>query len=176
MFKQLILTTAGWIAAFWTKKGLAVLILPPQKREKALFALNEKLSCWEYRDNDPQIENDQSLFLDSFENTLVKYFQGIPVNFDLPVDLSWCTTFQKKVLTTIRQIPYGEVRSYGQVAAAAGYPGAARAAGRTAGLNRTPIVIPCHRVIRQNKEPGGFSAGPEMKKYLLELESAKNKV
>ena len=177
MDKQIFSTAAGWVAAAWTENGLAALILPQEKREKVLTGLKEKLLLWGYRNNDLLVENSNSLFPALLENALVNYFQGKLVNFDaLPVDLSWGTPFQRKVLQTIRKIPFAEVRAYGQVAAAAGYPDAARAVGKTAGINRTPIVIPCHRVIRQNGELGGFRDGLQIKKYLLSIEAkAKNK-
>ncbi len=187
MFTQVIYTSAGWLAAAWTRAGLAVLTLPQDSREKALAGLEEQLLLWERREGDQKRQRqsppgespgpkgrpegfpqEYPAFL---EKALASYFQGLPADFALPVDLSWCTPFQKKVLLAIRKIPCGEVRSYGQVAAAAGHPRAARAAGTAAGLNRTPLVIPCHRVVRQNGELGGFGGGLEMKKYLLDLEA-----
>lgn len=172
MLVQLISTSAGWLAAAWTENGLAALTWPQNNREKALGDLNEKLFRWGYRSEGwQQPPSPAGDFPVRLENALVKYFSGLPVHFNFPVDLSWCTPFQEKVLQTIRQIPSGEVRSYSQVAAKAGYPRAARAVGRTAGANRTPIVIPCHRVTQQNGELGGFGGGLEMKKYLLALEA-----
>lgn len=187
MFTQVICTSAGWLAAAWTQAGLAVLTLPQDSREKALAGIEEQLLLWRRREEDQKRQRQSSpgespgpkdrpegfpqdypAFL---EKALTSYFQGLPADFDLPVDLSWCTPFQKKILLAIREIPCGEVRSYSQVAAAAGHPRAARATGSTAGLNRTPLVIPCHRVIRQNGKLGGFGGGPEMKKYLLDLEA-----
>lgn len=179
MFTQVICTSAGWLAAAWTQAGLAVLTLPRENREKALAGLEEQLLLWERRE-EVQKQQRQSPageypcpggYPVILKKALTNYFQGLPADFALPVDLSWCTPFQKKVLLAIREIPCGEVRSYGQVAAAAGHPRAARAAGIAAGLNRTPVVIPCHRVVRQNGGLGGFSGGLEMKKYLLDLDA-----
>lgn len=185
MFTQVICTDAGWLAAAWTGNGLAALTLPQESREKALACLQDQ-SLLRGRRNEAQDRQMKNFLAGSagnpsggcpedapalLEKALIAYFQGSPVDFPVPVDLNWCTPFQKKVLAAIRQIPYGEVRSYGQVAATAACPRAARAVGNAAGANRTPLVIPCHRVIRQNGEPGGFGGRPEMKKYLLDLEA-----
>ncbi|MCL6448661.1 MAG: methylated-DNA--[protein]-cysteine S-methyltransferase [Armatimonadetes bacterium] len=182
VFTQVIYTSAGWLAAAWTQAGLAALTLPRSSREEALAGLKEQLLLWEGQEKDkrrgqspageyPCPEDCPGGYPAFLEKALTNYFQGSPADFALPVDLSWCTPFQKKVLLAIREIPCGEVRSYGQVAAAAGHPRAARAAGTTAGLNRTPVVIPCHRVVRQNGGLGGYGGGPEMKKYLLDLDA-----
>jgi methylated-DNA-[protein]-cysteine S-methyltransferase len=85
--------------------------------------------------------------------------------------------FQRKVQEAARQIPRGEVRSYGELAAAAGSPGAARAVGSVMRNNRFPLVIPCHRVVASGGKVGGFScpSGVEMKEKLLALEGVKLK-
>ena len=195
MFTQLIHTPAGWLAAAWTQAGLAALTVPQDSREEALAWLAGQLPPRERqgkekkrRQPDPACtagetpaENHPEDCLPEnrlpedcpalLERALVNYFSGLSADFALPVDLFWCTPFQKKILLAIRDIPCGEVRSYSQVAAAAGYPRAVRAAGSVAGLNRTPLVIPCHRVIRQNGGLGGFGGGLAMKKFLLALEA-----
>ncbi len=83
------------------------------------------------------------------------------------------TPFAKRVLEACRRIPYGKTRSYAQLAAAAGAPGAARAVGRVMAGNRVPLVIPCHRVVGSGGKLGGFSApgGLETKQRLLDLEA-----
>jgi methylated-DNA-[protein]-cysteine S-methyltransferase len=84
------------------------------------------------------------------------------------------TDFQRKVLDFVRRIPHGKVLSYGEVAQAAGYPGAARAVGTVMSTNRIPIIIPCHRVVAAGGKLGGYSSprGTELKQWLLDLEQA----
>lgn len=80
------------------------------------------------------------------------------------------TPFQKKVLTALQQIPYGETASYGEVAEKIGNPSASRAVGQANARNPIPIVIPCHRVVGSNGTLTGFGGGIEVKQALLDLE------
>ena len=91
------------------------------------------------------------------------------------VDLSGAAPFERDVYAATRDIPCGEVRTYGEVAAAIGSPGAARAVGRALGCNPLPIVIPCHRVLASGGKGGGFSApgGTSTKFRMLEIEGAR---
>jgi methylated-DNA-[protein]-cysteine S-methyltransferase len=77
---------------------------------------------------------------------------------DIPLDLDTLPSFQRRVFEVVRHIPAGETLSYGEVAAAAGSPGAARAVGQALGRNPFPIVIPCHRVLAAGGRIGGFTA------------------
>lgn len=107
---------------------------------------------------------------------LKAYARGGKVDFhDVRVDLEPLTEFQRRVVRHCRQIPYGQTRSYGQLAAAAGHPRAARAVGNCMAGNRIPLVIPCHRVISANGRIGRFSApdGIRTKQRLLALEARK---
>jgi methylated-DNA-[protein]-cysteine S-methyltransferase len=91
----------------------------------------------------------------------------------LPIDLldrTLCSPFQWRVLMAEKAIPRGQVRTYGQVAAAAGSPGGARAAGNALARNPFPIVIPCHRAVRADGSLGGYQGGAPMKRALLEME------
>ncbi len=88
---------------------------------------------------------------------------------DLPVDIR-ATAFQWRVWKLLRAIPVGATRTYGQVAAALGDPKAARAVGRACASNPVALVIPCHRVVRANGDPGGYRWGRERKTKLLEAE------
>lgn len=92
---------------------------------------------------------------------------------DVAVDLKPATTFQRRVLDRARRIPLGTTMTYGQLAAEVGFPGAARAVGRTMATNRIPLVIPCHRVVAADGSLCGFSAqgGVRTKQRLLELEA-----
>jgi methylated-DNA-[protein]-cysteine S-methyltransferase len=115
-------------------------------------------------------------------NEIVRKIRGflsgrlIPLD-SIPLDLSWCTEFQKKVLSAARKIPRGQVRTYAELAKMAGYPAAVRAAASVMRQNRFPLVIPCHRVIGKNRTIGGFMGVKTgkpiiLKKKLLDLEGA----
>jgi methylated-DNA-[protein]-cysteine S-methyltransferase len=99
------------------------------------------------------------------------YFAGERVAFDdVEIDLEWCTDFQRAVAETLRAVPYGEVVTYGELAALAGYPNAQRAAGTFCAHNRLPLVLPCHRVVAAGGLGSYGSLGTGFKRRLLELE------
>jgi len=100
---------------------------------------------------------------------LDEYFDGRRKTFDLPLTLNG-TDFQIDVWKALQNIPYGETRSYGQLAALIGTPRASRAVGMANNRNPIPIIIPCHRVIASNGSLSGYAGGVELKKRLLELE------
>lgn len=101
---------------------------------------------------------------------LSSYFEGERRAFELPLDFSRLALFQHRVLAALVQVPYGEIVSYGELAALAGYPGAARAVGAAMRGNPLPIVVPCHRVLLSSGKLGGFGGRPDLKRRLLELE------
>ncbi len=101
---------------------------------------------------------------------LHRYFAGEKQPFDLPLEL-YGTPFQKAIWSALREIPYGQTRSYAQVAAAVGRPRATQSVGSAIGSNPLPILIPCHRVIRSDGSLGGYGGGLRMKQALLRLES-----
>ena len=99
------------------------------------------------------------------------FFAGEPVSFeDVELDFEWCTPFQLAVAETLRGVPRGEVVTYGELAALAGYPGAQRAAGTFCAHNRFPVVVPCHRVVSAAGIGSYGSQGVEYKRRLLALE------
>lgn len=100
---------------------------------------------------------------------IMEYLNGDRTSFDFLYELSG-TEFQKKVWKQLTYIPYGETRTYKEIAIAVGNPGASRAVGTANNKNPIIIVVPCHRVISANGEPGGYAGGIDMKKELLELE------
>jgi O-6-methylguanine DNA methyltransferase len=103
-----------------------------------------------------------------------RYFAGEPTGFDdVPIDLDWCTDFQRALAETLRAVPYGETVSYGELAALAGYPNAQRAAGTFCAQNRLPLVLPCHRVVAAGGLGGYGSLGAGFKRRLLELEGVR---
>ena len=89
---------------------------------------------------------------------------------EVPVDLSGATPFQRRVLEVVAKIPRGEVRPYGWVAGEAGSPKASRAVGTVMATNPVPLLVPCHRVVRNDGTTGGYAFGPEEKVRLLEAE------
>ena len=100
---------------------------------------------------------------------LTEYFAGKRREFTVPVSMKG-TDFQMQVWQKLREIPYGETYSYGQLAEAIGNPRAARAVGMANNRNPVMIIVPCHRVIGKDGRLVGFGGGLEAKKYLLELE------
>ena len=104
-------------------------------------------------------------------NELRAYFAGKLRIFHVPLDIEG-TDFQKSVWTQLGKIPYGETRSYAQIAKAIGRPKAVRAVGAANGSNPVAIVVPCHRVIGSSGKLTGYGGGLPLKKRLLELEGA----
>jgi len=114
---------------------------------------------------------DQSGFDDAVDQ-LAAYFAGELTDFDIELDLAG-TEFQRRVWTALLTIPYGQTRSYGEIAEQIGAPGAARAVGLANGHNPIAIIVPCHRVIGANGSLTGFGGGLGRKRTLLELEKQK---
>ena len=101
---------------------------------------------------------------------LREYFQGNRRNFDLPLNCRG-TSFQQRVWTELQKIPYGEVRSYQDIAIGIGNEKAVRAVGQANNKNPIMIIVPCHRVIHKNGDITGFGCGTEVKRFLLDLEN-----
>jgi methylated-DNA-[protein]-cysteine S-methyltransferase len=103
---------------------------------------------------------------------LRRYFAGETVDFGaLPLSVNSGTDFERAVWKALSAIPYGEMRTYGQIAAEVGEPDAARAVGTACNRNPLPIVVPCHRVVGADGKLVGFGGGVWRKKILLELEA-----
>lgn len=100
---------------------------------------------------------------------LEQYFAGQRTDFDVPVALAG-TPFQRTVWAALREIPYGETESYGQLAERIGSPGAARAVGLANGRNPIGIIVPCHRVVGASGSLTGYGGGLARKHYLLDFE------
>ncbi len=109
--------------------------------------------------------------LQSAVEQLEQYFAGERTVFDLPLKLTG-TPFQKKVWRALQRIPFGQTRSYGQIAGSIGRPGASRAVGAANASNVLPVVVPCHRVIGADGTLTGFGGGLETKQWLLRHEGA----
>ena len=107
--------------------------------------------------------------LQQLATELEAYFAGALRDFSVPL-VSPGTPFQQRVWNELGRIPYGQTRSYEELAIAVGIPGGQRSVGRANGLNRIAIVIPCHRVVRKDGHLGGYGGGLRRKQFLLDLE------
>jgi len=116
------------------------------------------------------VEDNKHPVLLKVERQLQEYFAGSRRAFDLPLDMRG-TAFQKDVWEALLAIPYGETRSYGQLAKQLGRPSASRAVGAANGRNPISIVVPCHRVIGSTGKLTGFAGGLDIKARLLNLEN-----
>ena len=113
-----------------------------------------------------------ALPIDPARRQLDEYFEGKRRRFDLPVDVALLADFNRQVLRELARVPYGEVVTYGELAARAARPRAARAVGAVMNRNPLPIVLPCHRVVGANGKLVGYAGGLERKEALLRLEGA----
>ncbi len=117
-------------------------------------------------------EPDETAFPEAVDQ-LTAYFAGDLQEFDLELDLIG-TEFQRRVWGALLTIPYGETRSYGEIAVQVGSPGASRAVGLANGHNPVGIIVPCHRVIGANGSLTGYGGGLDRKKLLLNLEKSRS--
>lgn len=114
-------------------------------------------------------QGDASAILDWAQRELEEYFAGRRKAFSVPLSIS-TTPFRERVYRALAEIPYGETRSYGEIARAIGDKNAARAVGLANHCNPIPIFLPCHRVIGANGGLTGYAGGLRIKRFLLELE------
>jgi methylated-DNA-[protein]-cysteine S-methyltransferase len=113
----------------------------------------------------------QATVSDVLAERIVAYFAGARDAFaDVELDLEWCTEFQRSALAAMREIPYGEIATYGEVAAHAGHVNAQRAVGTVCAGNRFGLIVPCHRVVAAEGLGSYGSLGLGYKRRLLELE------
>lgn len=119
----------------------------------------------------PLVEDLSHPVLLETEHQLAAYFAGTLKNFTVPLDFNG-TEFQKSVWAALLTIPFGETRSYGDIARQIGRPGASRAVGAANGKNPISIIAPCHRVIGAAGALTGFAGGLDIKRRLLGLESS----
>jgi methylated-DNA-[protein]-cysteine S-methyltransferase len=144
-----------------TRRGLVRVGLPNQDPDELLMDLAARVS--------PRVL-EAPAELDEVRRALDLYFAGRLDHFDLPLDWRLSSGFRRRVLRAIDRIPYGQTRSYTEMARRAGNERAVRAAGSACGSNPIPLVVPCHRVLRTGGALGGYGGGPAMKRSLLELE------
>ena len=156
-----VLTTDwGYVVAVWSQRGLWELTFPRPDAKTALTQIRTPAI----------VANSEVTMAKELLQELKLYFAGFRVDFGVPIDWSGYTPFQAAVLQYTARIPYNEVSTYGQVAAAIGSPRSCRAVGGALHINRTPVVVPCHRVLAAGGNLGGFGGGLELKKALLLLE------
>jgi methylated-DNA-[protein]-cysteine S-methyltransferase len=103
---------------------------------------------------------------------LAEYFSGKRSRFQVPLDYSGLTPFTRSVLDATAEVPFGELRTYRQIAERVGRPRATRAVGNALHRNPIPVIIPCHRIVRSDASIGGYGGGVAIKEQLLHLEGA----
>lgn len=162
-------TRKGIGAVVFSAKGIKFLALPVERREQL-----DEMVLGRY----PHCQYYNAGLLARLKRDLVAYFCGIETDFQslgLGLDLEGFSDFKRSVYHAVQTIPYGKILSYQEVAKGIGRPLACRAVGNALSKNPIPVIIPCHRIVRSDDSLGGFSAGPEWKKKLLELEGLKVK-
>lgn len=133
-------------------------------RDKALDRLASRLGT-------EPVEAPESELLAEATSQVAQYLAGERRGFDLPLDWTLITGFNRQVLRELADgVPYGSVVGYGELAGRVGQPGAAQAVGMAMGSNPLPVVVPCHRVVESDGGIGGFGGGLETKRKLLALE------
>ena len=158
-------TPCGQATVAATERGLVRVMLPIEDRDSGLERLAREVS--------PRIIEAPGR-LDEARRELDEYFAGRRRAFDLEVDMQLAHgDFYRRVLEQLRLIDFGTTLTYGEVAERAGNARAHRAAGTACGSNPIPIIVPCHRVVRTGGDIGNYGGGPEMKRFLLELEGAR---
>lgn len=165
MYYHIFSVTFGFVAILFEESPFLVKrIFLPQEDKRSL----EQLA----RSAGGTREGSCPLLTDLQQN-IRSYFQGKPLKCDWDIiDLGNLTELQQKALRETEAIPYGSVRSYGEIAERIGRPKAARFVGATMARNPFPIIIPCHRVIGAKGRLGGYRGGLELKRRLLQLEGA----
>lgn len=148
----------GLLTAVEHDAGLAAVYMAEHRRRPALETFGEAVA--------PAA----SQVLDATAEQLGEYFSGVRHSFSLPL-APVGSDFQHRVWAALREIPYGELRSYGELAAMLGDPSMAQAVGSANGRNPISIVVPCHRVVGSDGSLTGYAGGLERKQFLLELEN-----
>jgi methylated-DNA-[protein]-cysteine S-methyltransferase len=152
----------GWMGISESAKGIDGIALPKPSKQAIAKALRDQ-------SREP-LQAGSSSRLEAARHQLLDYLVGKRNTFDVPLDLSQGTSFQRQVWRMLQRVPFGKLRSYQWIAARVGGPQYARAVGNAIGANPLPIVIPCHRIVAHDASLGGFSGGLPMKRKLLSLE------
>ncbi|MEU1707337.1 methylated-DNA--[protein]-cysteine S-methyltransferase [Streptomyces sp. NPDC005706] len=149
-----------------TREGLVNVVFhaTDQVRERSLERLTARMGA-------EPVEDPRSPLLGEAIRQLEAYLAGTRHDFDLPLDWSLISGFNRQVLRELASsVPYGTVVGYGDLAGRVGQPGGAQAVGAAMGANPLPVVVPCHRVVESDGGIGGFGGGLETKRKLLALE------
>jgi methylated-DNA-[protein]-cysteine S-methyltransferase len=152
----------GWMGIAESSKGIHAIVLPKRSKRAVVADLSAQ--------SKEPLQQGESAQLEAARCQLLDYLAGNRNTFDVPLDLSEGTAFQRQVWRTLQRVPYGKLRSYQWIAARVGGRQYARAVGNAVGANPMPIVIPCHRIVAHDASLGGFSGGLSMKRKLLSLE------
>jgi len=164
-YYDIIDTQFGWAGIIMNGNKISQFILPQSDKSEIEDIINKQ----------NRNEELESGVVDTFiRDQISAYFDGIMTEFDLVVDYSGATDFEKQVWEVARKIPYGTTVSYMRLAELIGNKNACRAVGNALGRNPIPVIIPCHRILRSNGSLGGFSAGLPWKQILLDLENRTN--
>ncbi|MCB0661577.1 MAG: methylated-DNA--[protein]-cysteine S-methyltransferase [Saprospiraceae bacterium] len=156
-------TPLGPMFACATEKGLCMLEFTNRKMLETEFSqLQQKLKA--------VILPGKNQWLDQTRKELKEYFEGKRTTFEVPLDAPG-TDFQQKIWALLQKVPFGETRSYSDLAVKAGSPTSVRAVAGANGMNRISIIIPCHRIIGKDGELRGYGGGLERKRWLLQFES-----
>ena len=166
-YYDVVETPLGWMGLLASPTGIRRTTLPQTSPEECVSLLGDEAA-------------EAELTPERFEDLtalLALYFEGEPVTFDgQPIDVDDASPFLQAAWRACRSIPFGETRSYSWLAAQAGSPRAARAAGQCMARNRLSIIVPCHRVVTSDGGLGGFGSGARqlgLKQTLLDLEGGK---
>lgn len=154
----------GWMGVAESGKGITAIVFPQASKSAVAASLRANTVA--------SFEEASSARLREARKQLTEYLSGARTSFDLPLDLSEGTVFQRRVWKMLQVIPYGRLWSYRGLASRVGGVQYARAVGGAVGANPLPIVVPCHRVVAQDATIGGFSCGLPAKRKLLALEGS----
>ena len=154
-------SSLGWLLVGATEKGICTVALGDTEAELN-GAIKEEFPAANLMRNDPNLE--------ASVRKIIDHIEGIVPSLDLPTDVR-ATAFQRQVWQELQRIPYGQTRSYREVAEAIGRPTAARAVARACATNPTALIVPCHRVVRGNGDLSGYRWGVERKRNLLAREN-----
>jgi methylated-DNA-[protein]-cysteine S-methyltransferase len=160
-FCKLIASPVGVLKLVASDKGLAAILWQNDDPKRVRLG--------------PSVENPQHRVLLETKRQLAEYFAGARSAFDIALDMAG-TDFQKAVWAALLTIPFGETRSYAEIARQIGRPTAFRAVGAANGRNPVSIIIPCHRAIGSNGALTGFAGGLDAKHFLLTLEGGRRKL
>jgi methylated-DNA-[protein]-cysteine S-methyltransferase len=147
-------TDAGWVQVWASEAGIVALAWPLAEAPDNCAGGSEPAQRW------------AGLAVAQ----VVEYLSGARREFTVPIDWRGVSDFSRQVLESCARIPYGQTQTYGELAAAAGRPRAARAVGQALAHNRLPLILPCHRILAAEGGLGGFGLGLEIKRRLLDLE------